>query len=113
MSSTLSTAHRRDFCRALHLTPSDKKFGCGALYVCVYFALASDSYAERVKGAEAAERVLLITDSPFGPSGLLGPLTPLQALLLISREAHLTFQFSVFTFHFKSLLSLPSFTPPK
>ena len=38
----------------------------------------SDSYAER---AEAAERVLLITNSPFGPSGLLGPLTPLQALL--------------------------------
>ena len=41
----------------------------------------SDSYAERAKGAEAAERVLLITNSPFGPSGLLGPLTPLQALL--------------------------------
>ena len=41
----------------------------------------SDSYAEGAKGAEAAERVLLITNSPFGPSGLLGPLTPLQALL--------------------------------
>ena len=75
------------------LTPSDKKFGCGALYVCVCFAFASDSYAERAKAAEAAERVLLIANSPFGPSGLLGPLTPLQALLLISREAHLTFQF--------------------
>ena len=72
------------FCDRTNLTPSPKKFGCGALYVCVYFALASDSYAERAKGAEAAEaaeRVLLITDSPFGPSGLLGPLTPLQALL--------------------------------
>ena len=78
------------FCDRTNLTPSDKKLGSGAPYVCVYFALASDSYAERAKrakrakGAEAAERVLLITDSPFGPfgpSGLLGPLTPLQALL--------------------------------
>ena len=81
MSSTPSTAHRRDFCRALHLQPSPEKLGCAALYVCVCFAFASDSYAERAKGAEAAERVLLITNSPFGPSGLLGSLTPLQALL--------------------------------
>ena len=38
----------------------------------------SDSYAERAKGAEAAEAAegdLLITNLP------LGPLTPLQALL--------------------------------
>ena len=41
----------------------------------------SDSYAERAKGAEAAERVLLITNSLFGPFGPSGPLTPLQALL--------------------------------
>ena len=27
MSSTSSTAHRRDFCRALYLQPSDKKLG--------------------------------------------------------------------------------------
>ena len=27
MSSTSCTAHRRDFCRALYLRPSDKKFG--------------------------------------------------------------------------------------
>ena len=27
MSSTPSTAHRRDFCRALHLQPSPEKLG--------------------------------------------------------------------------------------
>jgi len=30
MSSTPSTAHRRDFCRALYLLPSDNKLACGA-----------------------------------------------------------------------------------
>ena len=30
MGRTPSTTHRWLFCRALHLTPSDKKFGCGA-----------------------------------------------------------------------------------
>ena len=81
MGNTLSMSHPPFFVSEPNLTPSDKKFGCGALYVCVYFALASDSYAERAKGAEAAERVLLITDSPFGPFGPSGPLTPLQALI--------------------------------
>ena len=71
-------SHPPFFVSEPNLTPSDKKLGCGALYVCVYFAFASDSYAEKAKVAEAAERVLLITNSPFGPSGLL---TPLQALL--------------------------------
>ena len=60
-----------------------------ALYVCVYFAFASDSYAERAKGAEAAERVLLITNSPFGPSG------PFINLALSAPH------FSLFTFQFK------------
>ena len=97
MGNTYSMSHPPVFVSEPNLTPSDKKFGragniccarpsdkklgCGALYVCVYFAFASDSFAERAKGAEAAESVLLITNSPFGPSGLLGPLTPLQALL--------------------------------
>ena len=36
----------------------------------------SDSYAERAKGAEAAERVLLITNSPLWP---LRPLRPLNS----------------------------------
>ena len=30
MSSTSSTAHRRDFCRALYLQPSPEKLGRGA-----------------------------------------------------------------------------------
>ena len=72
------TPIRVNFDLAPNLTPSDKKLGRAAQYVCVYFAFASDNYAERAKGAE---RVLLITNSPFGLSGLLGPLTPLQALL--------------------------------
>ena len=74
-------SHPPAFVSEPNLTPSDKKLGRAAQYVCVYFAFASDNYAERAKGAEAAERVLLFTNSPFGPSGLLGPLTPLQALL--------------------------------
>ena len=36
MSSTLSTAHRRDFCRALYLQPSDAKF----LYADLAFSLS-------------------------------------------------------------------------
>ena len=62
--------------RLIIIAPSDKKLGCATQYVCVYFAFASDNYAEWAKGAEAAERVLLITNSPFGPSGLLAPLRP-------------------------------------
>ena len=30
MGRTSSTTHRRHFCRALHLQPSDKKLGCEA-----------------------------------------------------------------------------------
>ena len=37
MSSTTSTAHRRDFCRALYLPTSDKKFGRGAWGGIVFF----------------------------------------------------------------------------
>jgi hypothetical protein len=65
MGNTLSMSHPPVFVSEPNLTPSDKKLGCAALYVCVYFAFASDSYAERAKGAEAAERVLLIP--PLAP----------------------------------------------
>ena len=39
MGRTPSTTHRWHFCRALHLTPSDKKLGSAARNVCVCFAL--------------------------------------------------------------------------
>ena len=38
MSSTSSTAHRRDFCRALYLQPSPEKLGRAARNGCVCFA---------------------------------------------------------------------------
>ena len=39
MSSTSSTAHRRDFCRALYLQPSPEKLGSATRWVYVCFAL--------------------------------------------------------------------------
>ena len=44
MSSTLSTAHRRDFCRALYLQPSDKKFGRAAMKVLLISLVTTDNY---------------------------------------------------------------------
>ncbi len=75
MSSTSSTAHRRDFCRALYLQPSPEKLGRATLYVHLSL-VPSDSYTERAKGAKEAKE---------GGS-------------LIKRRRHHTFQFSVFSF---------------
>ena len=76
MGNTLSMSHPPFLVSAPLLHHSDKKFGLTTREVGVLVSLRrSDSYAERAKGAEVAERALLITNSPFGP------LTPLQALL--------------------------------
>ena len=58
MSSTSSTAHRRDFCRALYLQPSDKKLGCATLYV--YISLGTSETITNYS--------LLITNCTFAPS---------------------------------------------
>ena len=44
MSSTLSTAHRRDFCRALYLQPSPEKLGRAALKVLFISLVTTDNY---------------------------------------------------------------------
>ena len=58
MSSTSSTAHRRDFCRALYLQPSPEKLGCAALNV--YISLGTSETITNYS--------LLITNCIFAPS---------------------------------------------
>ena len=58
MSSTSSTAHRRDFCRALYLQPSPEKLGRAALNV----------HIPLVSSETITNYSLLITNCIFAPS---------------------------------------------
>jgi hypothetical protein len=94
-------SHPPVFVSEPNLTPSDKKLGCAALYVCVCFAFASDSYAEGQKG-QKRQKGLFVLRFPFKPfSASFCPLVS-GAVINLSREAHHTFHFSPFSFQFKN-----------
>ena len=83
MSSTSSTAHRRDFCRALYLQPSPEKLGCGAWGGIVFFKTTKTTETEETTAKYS------ITKSLCGPCGL-------QIMNLARSAPH----FSVLTCHF-------------